>query len=225
MMANKIIIIYPIDPTTDFLNQVVKSVQESFPENTYLIRPGLNFDLTFLPDEIAKMYTSKDLIIFLGHGNSSYLFGSTDKEGKKTRLLERNDIYRIFENKNLILFSCYSNELLRKPNQIREYIGFGNMPTDWNEIIAERDLVDLNYLKGLSENSLNGFKSFLVQMMCTALKKTFKNPNYMREIYLELRLELNKYLLRIPGLKSLSLEERTELFKLIQQTKREIFFK
>lgn len=224
---SKLIIIHPEDPSTEFLDQIIKVVIKEFPKRTILLKPSLKQAGQYIEASINKLYVEDDVIFFLGHGRSDGLYGALDERDQKTILLTREDVNRIFANKNAILFSCNSDELLKRISKdIKSFIGFGNMPTDWTEIMAERDLGDHRYLSELTIDSLQKFRDILVSMMVRAtLNGLFKTNNFAREMYLLLRLELNKALAAVSSDKNIPFEERVELFKVIQRTKNEIIYK
>ncbi len=222
---NRVILIFPQDTTIEFLREFISILQNKYPESISLIEPDLNCSFEALFKQINSLYKENDIIFFLGHGKSNALYGATNSK-EKNILISINQISEVFNGKNVILFSCNSRDIFRKTGVgIKKYLGFGSMPTDWDEIQSERNIGDANYLFNLTSDSLEKFKKILVAGLVSASEKLINEPNFSREMYLVLRMELNKAMLKIPQDTSLPLNERIELFKIIQMTKDDILYK
>lgn len=227
MKVSRVFVIHPEDPTTGFLNEIIIFLQNEFIEKVVIISPPIEAGAEYIEYTLQEASISEnDFILFLGHGRSDALYGVPNTDSTKTVVISLEDAERIFSGKNVVLFSCNSNQLCtRIGSDMKSYVGFGNMPTDWNEIMAERDIGEYNYLSGLTEASLDKFKSILINMMIKISAKFLSTSNFSREAYLTLRMELNKALIEITSDKTIPLEERIELFKIVQRTKNEIAYK
>ena len=60
--------------------------------------------------------------------------------------------------------SCRSSEFieLKNTDQVNSYIGFGDLLTDWTEVISEREF-DVNAYKDMNENIISSFRDIIVQ--------------------------------------------------------------
>lgn len=221
---SKVIVIHPPDRTTEFLGGITKAFGQV--EEIVLLEPGANYEALTLDKELSEIYQDGDIIFFLGHGRSDALYGALDDKGQRTILLTRDQVRGILANRNGVLFSCHSASLLKKiGSDVNKYVGFGNMPTDWDEIMAHRDIADFQYLSNLTDNSLGKFRSILVAIVVATRFSLTKSSNFSREVYLTLRLELNMAMLKMATDTELEFKERVELFKILQETKQEITYK
>jgi hypothetical protein len=221
---SKVIIIHPQDKSTEFLKEIVRAFNAG--EGIVLIEPDLKYDATALKKQLDESCAEGDIILFLGHGRSDGLYGAPNEKGEKTILLSRDQARAILEKRNAVLFACDSNALLKRIGDgVTRFVGFGNMPTDWDEIHAERDIGDYKYLSKLTNESLEKFKAILVSMIISTRTCFFDGWNFSRAMYLTLRMELNKAMLKVAADTNINIDERTELFKIIQTAKSEITYK
>lgn len=220
----KVIIIHPQDKSTDFLKEVVKAFKEK--GDTVLIEPDTKYSADVLSKQLNKVYQEGDILLYLGHGRTDGLYGVPNEKGEKSILLTRDQAKMIFQKRNVVLFACDSNALLKRIGvDVIKFVGFGNMPTDWDEIHAQRDIGDHKYLSKITNQSLEKFKSILVAMIISTRACLFDGLNFSRAMYLTLRMELNKAMLQVASDKSIDMDERIELFKIIQTAKSEITYK
>jgi hypothetical protein len=140
---SKIICIYPKDSSTRSLNHIPHVLKKNFSPifHCFKVQPNDKSHEDCL--KRVKVGT-EDLIIFLGHGQSNKLFGA-----KKTNTMTNDDDLQyenddfinksnieIFNGKNVFCLSCYSNVNLGKwahDKGANSFIGFGNIPTDWDD--------------------------------------------------------------------------------------------
>ena len=159
-MNHRIACIYPMDETTGFLLPIFERLQK---ESNFI-------DYRFDTNDINSVDKMKDdllnleqpsFIVFLGHGASYCLYGTP--KGDKKKILFSIDDLKLFQNHSCFFLSCRSSEFLRTKAQ--SYIGFGDIPTDYLEIISERDLGDIHYMSGINEAEIELYKSYIVDII------------------------------------------------------------
>lgn len=150
----KIFAIYPTDKqqSTKFLNKINTYLKRKIDTDWHC------YKIKFTDDDHQRCLnkvacSSAKLILFMGHGRSDCLFGSCAKESNdfvSSDAIQHNEIiYKnenfinsgnidFFKDKVLFSFSCNSNRneknsLGRKAieNNVRCFIGFGDIPTDY----------------------------------------------------------------------------------------------
>lgn len=136
-------------------------------------------------------------IIFLGHGASHCLYGAHDSSFERKPLVNSGNI-SIFQNKSVFSLSCRSSEFLYKNRNImKQFIGFGNLPTDWNDIVAERDMGDPNYLSEIQEEDIFYYKKTLAEIIHSSLSSNKFNLGDFESIYFHTKLMINKEISKI----------------------------
>ena len=87
-MYDKILCIFPVDPTTDFLNLIPISIKEYFGDRFELYRIDASDDSYQIALYKMQNIPNDSLIIYLGHGNHTgfhcfhtSINGSDDEEG------------------------------------------------------------------------------------------------------------------------------------------------
>ena len=169
------ILIYPEDPTIDFLQPIFEKIKILFPE-IIIHRPKYRASLDTMIDDNTQ------LVLFLGHGTPSGLYGGANENGDKQKLCD--DILRssfLLQGCSAVLFSCNSNDymrkLLRNNGQINNYIVFGDMPTDWEHIRHNQDN-DSRYWSECSNEQLSYYKNSLVESVIFSSEKACKMHSF-----------------------------------------------
>lgn len=219
---NKLLIIHPADPSTDFLKRVSSALTEKFPEQTILVNPDFEYGIKAMQDDLEKY--EDYCLVFLGHGYSTYLGGSIDKSSKIIPLVNIEEGQLIFSNRNVVLFSCFSSSFLKKADDgIKSYIGCGNMPSELKEVTSNWNIS--KSFSDLCENTIGYYRNILVDMFQESLESFLQTNGSFRQLYLAQRLVLNKSLLDLVSIGEFSLYEKQALFKAIQQTKEDLVLK
>lgn len=136
---SKMLCIYPKDETTDFLQPIYDILVEKFHSVGLMGDP--TDDDEYL-EKLEKLVKESDLIVFLGHGMSRQLHGLNFNP----IVCEENGNIDWFKGKNLLLFSCYSADFLRRYN-LTHSVGFGVIPTSLIDIEARKfHNCDLSFL-------------------------------------------------------------------------------
>jgi hypothetical protein len=172
-----VLVIYPIDSTIDFLQPVFDRITTLF-SGCRISRPKFGDSLHTIIDDETK------LVLFLGHGTPSGLFGGANEKGEKQLLCTIQQGALLLDECAVVLFSCSSNDLLNKLQrnsaQIKNYVVFGDMPTDWEHVKHNQD-INNKYWTECNEEQL----SFYIN---TVLKRPIKLIHFMVSIRVQIEL-------------------------------------
>ena len=181
----KAVCIYPADETTEFLRPIYDALS-SLPS---FIGVELTTDEKNIEEAINAINAcdENDYIIFLGHGASHCLY-KIDRT-----LFIGSDEFQMFQNKRIFLFACRSAEFITRNSTItpREHIGFGNMLTDWSEVVVERD-ADVNAYPGIDKDIISEYRGILTEIISETLVKTLDSAENYHLLFLRIKLSLNK---------------------------------
>jgi hypothetical protein len=212
---SNIVIVYPEDHTIDFLEPIRKILEELFPKAN-LFRPQ--------PDTFGSEITDEtDLVIFLGHGTPSQLYGSINKKGEKSQFLDITNGSLLFDDLSVIIFSCNSTEYLTKVKvkaKIDCYLTFGDMPTDWEHIQHNRDN-NSNYLKDFKDEHLEYYKSSIVESVVEGIKNGVRTNSIIgipKRISFIINQKINDVILG----KKWSKSQKIQMIELLDDFKQEI---
>lgn len=158
------LIIYPQDPSTSFLLGPFQYLKRKLkPATFYEIQPNEESH-----KQCCLLIAKHKTIIFMGHGSFQKLSGAKNDTYSKDALISYKEIQE-FGLKNWILFSCNSNDLLKKcSGAISCGIGFGDLPTDFNDVQGIREFESNAYLN-LTEEAINEFKESINWIILTAI--------------------------------------------------------
>jgi hypothetical protein len=140
---NDIVCIFPNDDTTAFLEELIKRLKKSLPQNVicYKIKPTIDAHEACF-QKVSKR-SPKNLILYLGHGQSDKLSGAsaanTVSNNQEYALFRKKGFINqqnmaVFSDKKVICLSCNSNEKLGQyalSKNCQCFVGFGFIPTDW----------------------------------------------------------------------------------------------
>jgi hypothetical protein len=212
---NNIVIVYPIDETIEFLEPIIIELERLFP-NAVLLRPKVGTHGSAITDDT-------ELIIFLGHGTPSYLYGSLNDSGEKSVFLNITNGSLLLDGVDLMLFACNSTEYFRKIKQNAEvdcYVTFGDMPTDWEHIRHNRKL-DSNFLIDFEEEQLEFYKSAIVEAVVEGFKNGFRTNSIIgipKRISFVINQKINEVILNLDWSKP----QKLQMAELLNNFKREI---
>ncbi len=180
--------VMPEDSSLAFLIPVFDQLQKHFAARKIL--PNMESYLQTI-NEIREL-PSGSIIFFLGHGASHCLYGACNEQFERMPFIDKTNI-DVLTGKNVFALSCRSSEFLYNNRlKLNSFIGFGNLPTDWNDVFAERDFGDTNYLRDLDEESINYFRDSLTKIILSSLNLDIGKSTNFRTWYLYLRLLINK---------------------------------
>lgn len=168
-------IIISIDPSTQFLFRIIESFRAaSVSFNLIEVHP--NEDSYRETLEIISRIEDRSTIIFLGHGTDERLYGGEFPIDFPRRELIVKEQMKLFHNQFLFLLACNSSGLIKKSFRIAKTyksIGFGALPTSKEEVQDDRKLAH----QGITEETIELFKSAIVETVSVALVKYFKNSD------------------------------------------------
>lgn len=193
---SKVICIYPRDPSTKFLNILVKKLHKLLGEDFYcfVVEPNNNSHL-----QCIKRLTHGDeqSILFLGHGTSTELFGAyndtllqgtTFSEEQETSFIHRENIH-VFSGKKVFCLSCNSNDKISKwavDKGARTFLGFGNICTDWSR--------EDHMAKSVSKTDIYLFRRVITLILAQTFEIVYENDFNFNQLDKVLRIVINKWL-------------------------------
>lgn len=183
---SKLICIYPKDETTDFLLPIYEQLESLSDFVGYRFDTNDSSKTKNLYDDL-KQLEKDSIIFFLGHGASNKLYGSVDKGGNKLTLFEKTNTEDI-KNTNFVGIACRSNDFAY--DHLHNYIGFGDITSDYSEVLAERSIGDANYLEWISEEDIINIQNEFVSSISEAVK--LSECADLHSIYRMLKLCFNK---------------------------------
>lgn len=184
-------VIFPNDPSTEFLHPVLDVVNQVSGVDYELIRTA--------PTESGYQYTRKFIaeldnripIVFMGHGHSRHLYGGVSDSFERKNLLGVSDT-ELLEGRTLILLACRSSEFVWSArDSIKFGLGFGDLPTDWDDITAEREFYG-NVYDGIDEQIICDYRNGLVQVFAHSIKDCLESEGSLQRFALALKLRINK---------------------------------
>ena len=195
-MNKKILILFPKDATTDFLDEIVDYLSKNVNPALFAV---VRVEGTDQSHKIAlKQITDPvyGVVIFLGHGTSSALYGAVEAKYKNETFITSKN-FQVFKKKSIILVSCESKSLLKKQKAVGiiEAIGFGDLPTDWKDISSARES-DINAYKGLTPDLTSLFRIALVEILKYSLADFINRGLSITQLYELLLLRTNKRIVK-----------------------------
>lgn len=183
------IIIYPTDPSTKFLKEIVTNIAKYTDFDFDNVKPE-EYDQTldFLADK-----EDSNTILFLGHGYSDGLYGGCYVPSGKKILISKKNADQILLDKKIILFACKSSEFLKSLNNIFHVaIGFGNIKTD------KEDLVNRKEKKRYRDyNIFIIFRKNLVTLFSKSIEESILEGYNFQQFYNLLKLRMNKCICKL----------------------------
>lgn len=172
MRLKQINIIISIDPTTDFLFEIIENLGEiGYTLNIIEIYPT---DTSYIDGiKAIKDIPDNSTIIFLGHGTATMIYGGESKQFEKKKLISIQEM-RIFENQNIFILACESSKLLKSSFRLSKFnksIGFGSLPTSIEEIENDSKLSKYSFTIEIIEE----YKNALIKIISDAFKYFFEN--------------------------------------------------
>ena len=185
-MMRRLVCIFPEDESTDFLLPIYKQLENlsgfiGYRFNTLDSQKRNNLY------ETLNQLEDNSLLVFIGHGASNRLYGSVDDNRNKQVLFDKDNTEEL-RNKDFICIACRSNEFAR--NHFQNYIGFGDITSDFSEIEAERNLGDSHYMDWATEEDLVVFRQEFSGAIVDAIRLTHCGD--LSSMYKMLKLCFNK---------------------------------
>lgn len=152
-MEKQLLIVHPYDKSTSFLERIKNYLQAEFPDSSHYFNIKPN---DFSHEECLSLISDAskfELVLFMGHGKSSCLYGAkgdyygtmenleVKAEAPEKYFYQDNfineDNLHVFSDKKIISLSCNSNgQIGRKSIEYgaRVFLGFGDLPTSIEEL-------------------------------------------------------------------------------------------
>lgn len=208
---NRSFCIYPTDLTTEFLSPVYKTLVAH--EDIKGISGDSTEDLFF--DKLTDALSCSIIhsYFFLGHGCSTALYGNGFSE------LITADELKSVNDKNLILFSCNSSQLMEKIDA-KKGIGFGFIPSGQDDILHSTKFhhLDLSHMQHADWNYL---REAYQKIWIRALKYTNDISNTYN-LYKNIELFLNKAIVEV--LQESNLINRNLIASILFYVKKDMIF-
>lgn len=215
-MNNNFYFLYSSDETTTFL----KVFQDNFEKNFCLIEPtqeSVNQCINFL-----SKIPNNQTIVFLGHGHSTGLYTPQSENFEKYIFINSEIGNQYFNNKNLILLSCNSNQFISRLKEFNNIIGFGNILSSMEEISTEAENSTGVY-RDVNQEDIDNFNMCYCYALIKAIKLTMKNKYKFEDIPRLIEFYLNQNISNI--LNDKNKKNRTEVAKLYYEFRNEMIYK
>lgn len=180
---NKILILHAIDNSTAFLSAFSEPFKDLY----------FSFDSTL--DSINKAkgllgdLEPKSLIIYLGHGSSSGLYEPDDSHTYEKYFLDTTWGNHFFDEHDIFLLSCKSNEYIKRIYKSNSSIGFGNIISSKFELDQHNES---NTVKiPLQQCDIERFNEIYVNSSIKVIKKLVNNEIYFFDVPKYLRFMIN----------------------------------
>lgn len=212
---NKILILHALDKSTAFLSAFSEQFKDFY----------FSYDST--QDSINKAkgllgdLEPKSLIIYLGHGSSSGLYEPDDSHEYKKYFLDATWGNYFFEEHDIFLLSCKSNEYVKKIYKANSSVGFGNIISSKFELDKHNEQNDNKLL--LEENDIMIFNEIYVNSAMKVIKKLLNNEIYFCDVPKYLRFNINAEINQI--LLDKNNKKRLHMAKLMFDFRNEFLFK
>lgn len=184
-MTRKLIIIYPKDVSTDFLEEIIQIVSENHSRALVLYRLSSNEEHSEI-FEIVPSFSNDDLIIFLGHGTSTALSGANHGTLNYGPFISESQM-KIFYEKKILLLSCRSSDFIRSfayTSGVNSALGFPNLITDKEELEYPEDEEEI---AGVTEDDILNFRKVIVRVVAKSLNDYCKDSLSFYELYNRIR--------------------------------------
>lgn len=180
-----ILCLYPVDETTNFLQPIFDYLLTQ--ESAICLRFSSKEEDVKAAIEAISSSEKNTVVIFLGHGSSNCLYINDEIP------FVNETKFSLFVDKSIFLLACRSAEFIKKNQavELRDSIGFGNMITDWSEIMAERNF-DANAYPDIDEEVVSLYKYNLVNSILSGIRNTLICQQNFYYLFLQIRLYLNK---------------------------------
>lgn len=193
-MKNDILLIYPQDVTTDFLQGIPDFLFKRHGEHRFVHhRIGMSETDTQSCISGIEQAANDTFIIFLGHGSSLGFMGARGEESGPELLIEQANSH-ILQEKSIFCLSCRSSEFLEK--QQLKGIGFGDLTTEWAEVISRREYNEVGaycHPKGnIRKEDIEYANTILVDVVRHSLHDAITHQLSLQDLHLRLKLRFNR---------------------------------
>jgi hypothetical protein len=190
----RLIFIHSLDPTTRFLIGIPNFLEgRGNVEFDYIAitEPAINSEAA---KEAITNATDGSTIVFLGHGASHCTYLPYSGE-RATGFFINKTNFHLLAGKNFICLACRSAEFINgnlKTVDKTAMIGFDDLPTHWQDVSLEREMVNPRAYEGITDKVLANFREMLVSIFAQSLYDAVTSRMDFHGFYLRLRLYTNR---------------------------------
>lgn len=209
---------FPEDDSTNFLEPIRMVLEEKLDATIIrgdTTREGHRNEVNNGLHKLAE----QDVFVFMGHGASYCLYGSP-QSGELQPLFGKGALSLPKRSRSLLI-SCRSDDFIKSQQWVNA-IGFGEIPTTWEEMRKLRE-EDCSCYAGVDEGMIPEYQNSLVQALCGALR--LWNPSSpLRQLYQNIRLCITGQIVRLHLDRTLAQEQKQGLVEMLYDLKREVGF-
>ena len=192
MSEMKLHIIFPKDSSTDFLQEIVHYLEDNSTTVPIKVhRLKTSEEHSYVIDNAQTEFAQNSTILFLGHGMSSAISGASTQDYIHPRALIQESELAIFQERNLVLLSCRSDEYIRKyawEAKLKCAIGFPNLVTDeYDRYGSEED-----WVKKVSIDDIDLYRGVIVDVLKYSLEDYIENGLSLFQLYKRIRLRAQR---------------------------------
>jgi hypothetical protein len=181
---NKVLILHALDSSTTFLSVFKDEFKDEY----------FSFDSERKSIDSAKILLGelepKSLVIYLGHGSSSGLYEPDDSHTYEKYFLDASWGNHFFNEHDIFLISCKSNDYIKKIYRSNSSLGFGNIISSKYELDRHNEQNDAKL--ALDECDIIRFNEIYVNSSINVIRKLINNEIYFFDVPKHLRFLINK---------------------------------
>lgn len=190
-MNNMKYLIFPDDPSIYFMSSVLKKIENYIEDGTVkLIKCLASNDGYNESKALIQAIPQNAKVIFIGHSTPSLLYGGMSECYPRQSLVKLSEM-SLFKDKELLLVSCFSNQLLFSSRGHRNYskcMGFGLLPSEIEEVSAHRGFRELS----LEIEDIEAFKSELSELIAGTVEYLLYNDACLEKVFSYFKVTANK---------------------------------
>ncbi len=184
-------IIYPNDPSTQFMRTIIHEVDDLIHRgHIKVIKCDANDESYANTINEIEAIPIHSKVIFIGHSTSEKLYGGMSNTYNRKSLIDLSKM-SLFKSKELFLISCFSSRLLKSSRPHRESskcIGFGLLPSELGEVTAHKQLNSM----GLDYKEIALFRQVLSNIMAKSVNYLAINDVDLNQVFSFMKILFNK---------------------------------
>lgn len=210
----RILIIHSLDDSTRFLN----TFHEEFPD--YYVSFNSSSESKINAKNVLGELDEPSLIVYIGHGSSQGLFMPNENFEYNELFIDTNWGNLYFENNDILLISCRSNEFLKRVYTYKSALGFGNIISSEFELKHHNSVNKIQ--KNLQKEDIDIFNKIYVNVSINIIRLIIKNKIDFKSMKKYYNYFLNKEIDNI--LLNKNLKNRVEIARLLFELRNELIF-
>jgi hypothetical protein len=191
-MADKVLhILYPVEATTEFLNEIVTYLIEKFGKSIIVHRLDSSDDYRNFKKNAQNLVPINGDLLFLGHGSSKSLSGDLESGA----YISEEEL-GIFQYRRVVLLSCRSSEYLHnygRESGILGGIGFPNLITEFEEI---QQHANPEKFTGINAADIERFKAILVDATKYSIEEYLKSDMTFYKLFKRIQIRVRRALVQ-----------------------------